>query len=149
MQNIYNRNPGNTNPNFEYFKKAFLTAQKVGMHDIMAYSLFNSIESSESKADTLNAIELAEQYLHSDIPDSNPSKEFITNLCNGVIHFSNRNYEQAIESYGKMIPGGFPFKQDSLEMANGREHLIAKAYEAMGNYKKSSEILNNLLHDAE
>lgn len=149
VQNIYNRNPGNTNPNFEYFKKAFLTAQKVGMHDIMAYSLFNSIESSESKADTLNAIELAEQYLHSDIPDSNPSKEFITNLCNGVILFSNGNYEQAIESYGKMIPGGFPFKQDSLEMANGREHLIAKAYEAMGNYKKSSEILNNLLHDAE
>ncbi len=136
------------NPMMKYFKKAFLTAQKAGLHDIMAYAVFNSLEACEGKKDTTAVVELAHRYLNSDIPDSNPSKNFITNLCHGVIHFSKGDYGKAIDYYSSMIPAGFPLKQDSLIMARGRDGLIAKAYEAMGMHHKSDEILTGILRQA-
>lgn len=148
IQNNRQSYRGDKAPNLEYFKKAFMTAREARMHDIMAYTVFNSIQSCEGRNDTMAAVDLARRYLDSDIPDSDPSKKLMTHLCHGVIHFSNGDYGKAIESYSSMIPAGYPLKQDSLIMARGRDGLIAKAYEAMGMLHTSDEILTGLLRQA-
>lgn len=130
------------------YLRTFETAKRVGLYNIMAYSLFNYISDGVNESDSAAIIKFARSYLSSPIPDSEPTKEYTTNMCHGLLKFFNGEYNEAIEYYDSMIPNGFPFQRDSVRMAEQRDILIAKTFEALGNREKSQQILSRLLQTA-
>ena len=130
-----------------YIRKAFDIATSIKAYDVMAYSLFNYVDACTDMEDP-EMLKYVKRYLTADIPDTEPTKRYMTRMAKGILALNARDFDKALEHFASMDTITMPFPHVTFRMREEGKFLCAMAYECMGRQEKTLTILLNMKKSA-